>query len=160
MTPDLMTLCALVPPLRRIARDPLLGPLADRCLHQGDAAPLAQAVLNQPDLACELLTAAGLPEDKDSLCVLLSGPMLSYIHVFGQCAAGELLEALSCRTVLPTPEGLTLLLSRSRRREAQTQYALQLLWHMAGGSPLPSPDAVAMNPALSSDPSSQRRRSP
>ena len=151
---DLLTPCALVPPLCRIARDPVLMPLAARCLHAQDPRPLAEALLQRhPELARETLEAAGLSAEH-ALCQLLQEPVLSYLHVFGQCPAGELLTALSSRTVTPTPEGLALLLNHRRQRDAQWQYALRLLWRMSGGAPWPDPAAIgaAAPPHSPSDP--------
>lgn len=145
----LMQLCALVPPLCRMAADPavrraLAGISRDP---EADRAPLAAAMAAHPDDARRALTLLGTGDGPtaDTLRRRFPREALAFFHLCGQCTPQELLSVLTRCTVTPTAEAAALLVGEHRREEAQRLYGLQLLWRMAGDKALP--DAQSLFPA-------------
>lgn len=137
----LMQLCALVPPMCRMAADPdvrrALATLSED--PEADPAPLAAAMARYPTDARRAMTLLGTgdPPTRESLRRRFSREALAFFHLCGQCAPEELLSVLTRCTVLPSAEAIALLVGERRREEASQHYALQLLWRLNGDPGLP-----------------------
>ena len=144
----LMQLCALVPPLCRMAADPAIRRALEAISlePEADRAPLAAAMACHPDDAQRALTLLGTGDGPTAatLCRRFPREALAFFHLCGQCSPQELLAVLTRCTVTPTAECVALLVSEHRREEAQRLYGLQLLWRMAGDAALP--DAHSLFP--------------
>lgn len=139
----LLQLCALVPPLCRMAADPdvrrALAPLsADP---EADMAPLAAAMGRYPQDARRVmaLLGSGDPPTRESLRRRFPREALAFFHLCGQCTPQELLAVLTRCTVTPTAEAVALLIGERRREQAERRCALQLLWRLNGDAALPDP---------------------
>lgn len=137
----LMQLCALVPPLCRMAADPdVRRALAALCADpEADTAPLAAAMARHGQDARRAMTllGSGDPPTSESLRRRFPREALAFFHLCGQCTPQELLAVLTRCTVTPTAEAVALLIGDRRREQAQRRYALQLLWRMNGDAALP-----------------------
>lgn len=145
----LMTLCALVPPLCRMAADEpvqqALQALNGVPLNDSTLAPLLEAMHRHPQdhqTAVNLLSA-----ESHGQC--LSPEALALFHLCAQCTPAELLQVLTQCTVAPSAEALALLVGEHRREQAMVHYALQLLWRIHGDDTLP--DALTLFPEPSND---------
>ena len=145
----LMQLCALVPPLCRMAADPAVRWALEGISRdpEADRAPLAAAMAPYPDDARRALTLLGTGDELSSTTLRRRFPReaLAFFHLCGQCSPRELLAVLTRCTVTPTAEAVALLVEQHRREEARELYALQLLWRMAGDAAIP--DAASLFPA-------------
>lgn len=144
----LMLLCALTPPLCRMAADPAVRAALARLSDapHGDLAPLAAAMGRHPEDAARAmaLLGSGGPPTTESLRRRFNREALAFFHLCGQCAPEEILRVLTRCTVPPTTEALALLIGEHRREQAVRQYGLQLLWRLSGDASLP--DASAFFP--------------
>ena len=137
----LMQLCALVPPLCRMAADPAVRRALDAISRdpEADRAPLAAAMAMHPDDARRALTLLGTGDAPSAVTLQrrFSREALAFFHLCGQCSPQELLSVLTRCTVTPSAEAAALLVSEQRRREACRLYTLQLLTHLADDPSLP-----------------------
>ena len=147
----LLQLCALVPPLCRMAADPDVRLALESISRdpEADRAPLAAAMARHPDDARRAMTLLGCGEPPAPTTLRQRFPReaLAFFHLCGQCTPQELLSVLTHCTVTPTAECAALLVGEHRRREAQRMYGLQLLWRITGDASLP--DAQTLFPAPS-----------
>lgn len=150
MLPDLQELCTAIPVMCRIAASPEIQRLLDAAVrasgHHADALLDAAAsfALRHPD-------GQYLPRP-------LTREWMGYLHLCRQCGAGEILAVLTSCTVTPSPEALSILLSRARRLDSRALYALQLMWRIHGDDRIP--DALSLfDEADSSAPSAADVRS-
>lgn len=145
----LMQLCALTPPLCRMAADPAIRRALDALSADPAAgcAPLAAAMRRHPDDARRALTllGSGSPPTTESIGRRFSREALAFFHLCGQCAPEEILAVLTRCTVPVTAECLALLIGQYRREQTMAQYGLQLLWRLCGDAALP--DAASLFPS-------------
>ena len=141
----LQLLCALTPPMCRMAADPAVR----NALHllsdhpEADLSPLADAMARHSSDAAHAMALLGstAPLAARSLRDCFSREALAFFHLCGQCTAGEILSVLINCTIAPTADALALLIGERRRQHALQQYALQLLWRMQSDPSLPGPSA-------------------
>lgn len=140
----LMQLCALVPPMCRMGRDPDVRHSLEAFRRHDDPAPLSRAMLRHPEDSRRVMTlmGSGDPPTTESLRRRFTQEALAFFHLCGQCAPEELLCVLTRCTTTPTAEALSLLIGERRREQAAQLYGLQLLWRMNGDNSLP--DAFAL----------------
>jgi len=144
----LLLMCALTPPLCRLAADPAIREALSNLSHapDGDMAPLAAAMRRHPEDAARVMAIMGSDgaPTAESLRRRFPREALAFFHLCGQCAPEEILRVLSRCTTVPTIEALAMLIGEHRREQAAWQYGLQLLWRLCGDASLP--DAAAFFP--------------
>ncbi len=133
----LVTLCALIVPLCRLAALPQVRAALDK--QPFDPGALRDALRRMPEELRAL--SPYLPEARTSL---VAEPYLSLLSLCRQCSQEELLSVATRCTASLTTDALAALISEHRRQEAQRLYALQLLWRMNADPALP--DALSLFP--------------